>query len=153
MHTQAVDCLQVVLSKGNPGLSGCNRYKIRDDLAYENLRDLSLRIQPHDRISAAGTVNIFNSNMDDTLTWDFVAWVRTVTDMPLFVKVQASPFLCPHTQAAHLYARCHFILAILTMHPAVFCLHMFGEHVCKHSAAQHILSSKQLQICLTQLNC
>ena len=64
------------------------RYRIRDDLAYENLRELSLRIQPHDKISAAGTVNIFNSNMDDTLTWDFVQWVRTVTKMPVFVKVK-----------------------------------------------------------------
>lgn len=64
------------------------RYGIRDDLAYENLRELSLRIQPHDKISAAGTVNIFNSNMDDTLTWDFVEWVRTVTKMPVFVKVR-----------------------------------------------------------------
>lgn len=65
------------------------RYRIRDDLAYENLRELSLRIQPHDKISAAGTVNIFNSNMDDTLTWNFVEWVRTVTKMPIFVKVKA----------------------------------------------------------------
>ena len=63
-----------------------DRYKIREDLAYENLRELSLRVQPHDKISAAGTVNIFNSSMDDTLTWDFVEWVRTVTKLPLFVK-------------------------------------------------------------------
>ena len=63
------------------------RYKIRDDLAYQNLKDLSLRVQPHDKISAAGTVNIFNANMDDSLTWDFVTWVRTITDLPIFVKV------------------------------------------------------------------
>lgn len=67
------------------------RYRIRDDLAYENLRELSLRVQPHDKISAAGTVNIFNTNMDDTLTWDFVEWVRTVTKIPLFVKVKLLP--------------------------------------------------------------
>ena len=67
------------------------RYRIRDDLAYENLRELAPRIQPHDRISAAGTVNIFNTNMDDTLTWDFVQWVRTVTNMPVFVKVTLFP--------------------------------------------------------------
>ena len=75
------------------------RYKIRDDLAYENLRELSLRIQPHDKISAAGTVNIFNSNMDDTLTWDFVEWVRKVTKLPVFVKVAFPLFvyLCPQT--------------------------------------------------------
>lgn len=67
------------------------RYKIRDDLAYENLRDLQLRShgsgQPHDKISAAGTVHIFNNNMDDSLTWDFVQWVNGVTKLPVFVKV------------------------------------------------------------------
>lgn len=67
------------------------RYKIRDDLAYENLRELAPRVQAHDRISAAGTVNIFNTNMDDTLTWDFVLWVRTVTKLPVFVKVTLLP--------------------------------------------------------------
>ncbi len=70
------------------------RYRIREELAYENLKDLSLRVQPHDKISAAGTVNIFNSNMDDTLTWDFVAWVRTVTKVPLFVKVRLAWSAC-----------------------------------------------------------
>lgn len=68
------------------------RYRIRDDLAYENLRELSLRVQTHGKISAAGTVNIFNSNMDDKLTWDFVHWVRSVTNMPVFVKVKLLAF-------------------------------------------------------------
>ena len=69
----------------------CCRYKIRDDLAYENLKDLKPRARgsgkPHDKISAAGTVHIFNSNMDDSLTWDFVTWVNSVTKLPVFVKV------------------------------------------------------------------
>lgn len=76
---------------GNREADVRNKYRIRDDLAYENLRDLSLRVQPHDKISAAGTVNIFNTNMDDTLTWDFVTWLRTVTKLPLFVKGVLSP--------------------------------------------------------------
>ena len=76
------------------------RYRIREDLAYQNLKDLSLRVQPHDKISAAGTVNIFNSNMDDTLTWDFVTWVKTVTKIPLFVKVHLPALLNELTIAA-----------------------------------------------------
>jgi len=76
------------------------RYRIREDLAYQNLKDLSLRVQPHDEISAAGTVNIFNSNMDDTLTWDFVTWVKTVTKIPLFVKVHLPALLNEPTVAA-----------------------------------------------------
>ncbi|KAL3133572.1 hypothetical protein ABBQ38_007419 [Trebouxia sp. C0009 RCD-2024] len=76
---------------GNREADERNKYGIRDDLAYENLRELAPRVQPHDRISAAGTVNIFNTNMDDTLTWDFVQWVRTVTKMPVFVKGVLSP--------------------------------------------------------------
>ncbi len=76
------------------------RYRIREDLAYQNLKDLSLRVQPHDKISAAGTVNIFNSNMDDTLTWDFVTWVKTVTKIPLFVKVHLPALLDELTFAA-----------------------------------------------------
>ena len=31
--------------------------------------------------------------MDDTLTWDFVEWVRSVTKLPVFVKVSFWPFL------------------------------------------------------------
>ncbi|KAL0022457.1 hypothetical protein WJX79_003021 [Trebouxia sp. C0005] len=76
---------------GNREADERNKYRIREDLAYQNLKDLSLRVQPHDKISAAGTVNIFNSNMDDTLTWDFVTWVKTVTKIPLFVKGVLSP--------------------------------------------------------------
>lgn len=82
------------------------RYKIRDDLAYENLRELSQRVQLHDRISAAGTVNVFNTNMDDTLTWDFVQWVRTVTKMPVFVKVALFPSVRPNIIWSNTTANC-----------------------------------------------
>ena len=64
------------------------RYKIRDDLQFHNLTELEKHVQPHDKISVASApAALFNANMDDSLTWEFLAWMHSITDLPVFVKV------------------------------------------------------------------
>ena len=37
--------------------------------------------------SSSHIVRIFQEEVDASLTWEFVKWMREVTDLPVFVKV------------------------------------------------------------------
>ena len=40
--------------------------------------------------SSSHIVRIFQEEVDASLTWEFVKWMREVTDLPIFVKVSES---------------------------------------------------------------
>jgi hypothetical protein len=40
--------------------------------------------------SSSHIVRIFQEEVDASLTWEFVSWMREVTDLPVFVKVGSS---------------------------------------------------------------
>jgi len=44
--------------------------------------------------SSSHIVRIFQEEVDASLTWEFVTWMREVTDLPVFVKVGSSVQLC-----------------------------------------------------------
>ena len=46
--------------------------------------------------SSSHIVRIFQEEVDASLTWEFVTWMREVTDLPVFVKVGSSvlPNVC-----------------------------------------------------------
>ncbi len=44
--------------------------------------------------SSSHIVRIFQDEVDASLTWEFVTWMREVTDLPVFVKVGSSVQLC-----------------------------------------------------------
>ena len=39
-------------------------------------------------------VQVFTKQIDASLTWEFVAWLRTVTRLPIYVKVGANVSSC-----------------------------------------------------------
>ena len=41
----------------------------------------------HDAGEGSGVSKHFSDNIDASLTWAFVAWLRSVTSLPIFVKV------------------------------------------------------------------
>ena len=38
--------------------------------------------------SSSHIVRVFQEEVDASLTWEFVRWMREVTDLPIFVKVR-----------------------------------------------------------------
>jgi hypothetical protein len=44
-------------------------------------------LQARDSSQGSGLFQLFAKEVDDSLTWDFVPWLRTVTGLPLYVKV------------------------------------------------------------------
>lgn len=44
--------------------------------------------------SSSHIVRIFQEEVDASLTWEFVTWMREVTNLPVFVKVGSSVQLC-----------------------------------------------------------
>eukprot|EP00891_Asterochloris_glomerata_P001620 jgi/Astpho2/1620/fgenesh1_pm.00028_%23_12_t len=80
---------------GNREADERSSLSLREDLEYSNLADLALAraVQTHDhnRSSASAPAQLFNANMDDSLTWNFLSWMRTVTSLPVFVKGVMSP--------------------------------------------------------------
>lgn len=57
-----------------------------------SLRNLE-GLQPKDAQghSKSSISQVFTSQIDPSLTWDFIAWVRSVSSLPIFVKVGSPP--------------------------------------------------------------
>lgn len=57
--------------------------------------------QARDSGQGSGLFQLFAKEVDDSLTWQFIAWLRTVTKLPIFVKVSVpdsgTPGLLHHT--------------------------------------------------------
>jgi (S)-2-hydroxy-acid oxidase len=44
-------------------------------------------LQARDSSEGSGLFKLFAKEVDDSLTWEFIPWLRTVTKLPIFVKV------------------------------------------------------------------
>eukprot|EP00967_Tisochrysis_lutea_P129684 scaffold223289_cov21-Tisochrysis_lutea.AAC.2 len=62
--------------------------------------------------------------VDDSLTWDFVPWLKSITKLPVIIKVRAAAFACPvciFALAVFLVAACACSACIMVAALA-FCL-------------------------------
>jgi hypothetical protein len=48
-------------------------------------------MQARDTQYGSGLFRLFAGSVDDSLTWEFLPWLRTVTKLPVFVKVGPGP--------------------------------------------------------------
>lgn len=61
------------------------------------------------------TMQVFAEHLDTSLTWDFVAWLRTITRLPILVKVR-----CSHAHDAASTTDCQLVqYAAATVHVCV----------------------------------
>jgi hypothetical protein len=44
--------------------------------------------QARDSSQGSGLFQLFAKEVDDSLTWDFIPWLRTITKLPIYVKVK-----------------------------------------------------------------
>lgn len=44
-------------------------------------------LQARDSSEGSGLFQLFAKEVDDSLTWEFIPWLKTVTKLPIFVKV------------------------------------------------------------------
>ncbi|KAK9918957.1 hypothetical protein WJX75_008310 [Coccomyxa subellipsoidea] len=73
-----------------------NNFKLPDGLRLANLEGLGANLGAeagantdaavHDAGEGSGVSKHFSDNIDASLTWSFVAWLRSVTSLPIFVK-------------------------------------------------------------------
>ena len=64
-------------------------FRLPDDLNLENLAALQKK---HARLAkgnekGSGIAHVFVNEVDAGLSWDFLTWLRTVTQLPIYVKV------------------------------------------------------------------
>lgn len=71
------------------------RFRLPDGLRLEHLEGLAKR---HKDTTPKDTpfIKVFGSHVDDSQTWDFVTWMRSVTSLPIFVKVRGAPACTTH---------------------------------------------------------
>lgn len=65
------------------------KFKVPDGVAYENLAGLSVNKNNENtdvKQSSSSLFNFFLNNMDPSLTWDVVKWIKSVTNLPLILK-------------------------------------------------------------------
>lgn len=84
-HHWQLDCLKLFLS-------GVCSFKMPEGMQLENLVDLQKK-QPNsgneDSQSGSQIAATFISHIDPSLTWEFIRWVRSVTKIPVWVKVKS----------------------------------------------------------------
>lgn len=68
------------------------RFSLPPGIEISNLKGLEKGKGKGD--SSSHIVRIFQDEVDASLTWDFVTWMREVTDLPVFVKVGSCVQLC-----------------------------------------------------------
>ena len=62
-------------------------------MGLQNLEGLQPKdAQGHSKSSIS---QVFTSQIDPSLTWDFIAWVRSISSLPIFVKVSRFPQISP----------------------------------------------------------
>jgi len=71
-----------------------NRFTLPPHLALRNLEDLSAtsqQVQARASQAGSGLTTLFASQVDDSLTWDFIPWLRSVTRLPIMLKGVLAP--------------------------------------------------------------
>lgn len=76
----------------------CHRFRLPDHLSMVNLLPLAEKqqrqrgsgqlSQARDSSQGSGLFQLFAKEVDDSLTWDFIPWLRTITKLPIYVKVK-----------------------------------------------------------------
>jgi (S)-2-hydroxy-acid oxidase len=46
-------------------------------------------LDARDSSHSSGLFELFAREVDDTLTWDVIPWLRTTTKLPIYIKVRA----------------------------------------------------------------
>jgi len=78
-----------------------NRFKLPEGLQLANLQPLAAKassaaqkglLQARDTSeSGSGLVQLFTKEVDDSLTWEFLPWLKKVTKLPVYVKGVLAP--------------------------------------------------------------
>ncbi|KAG2450066.1 hypothetical protein HYH02_000170 [Chlamydomonas schloesseri] len=78
---------------GNREADARNKFTLPPGLALRNLEYLSSAstVQARDSKDGSGLMKLFTSEVDDSLTWEFIPWLRGVTRLPIIVKGLLSP--------------------------------------------------------------
>lgn len=76
----------------------CCRFQLPQHLSMTNLLPLAEKqqqqsgsgqlTQARDSSHGSGLFQLFAKEVDDSLTWEFIPWLRTITKLPIFVKVR-----------------------------------------------------------------
>ncbi len=64
------------------------RFTLPAGLALRNLEYLSdgSTVQARDSADGSGLMRLFTAEVDDSLTWQFIPWLRSITRLPIIVK-------------------------------------------------------------------
>eukprot|EP00877_Chromochloris_zofingiensis_P012973 jgi/Chrzof1/792/Cz01g29010.t1 len=77
-----------------------NRFHLPEGLVLSNLLPLvhhrvgdgqADTLQARDTDQGSGLLKLFADEVDDSLTWEFIPWLRTITKLPVFIKGVLSP--------------------------------------------------------------
>jgi len=70
-----------------------NKFRLPEGMHLVNLDGLaeSLPIDQRSKAAGSGIAEVFAEHLDTSLTWDFVAWLRTITRLPILVKGVLAP--------------------------------------------------------------
>ena len=66
------------------------RFELPEGLSLPNLVGLAADAGVSAPLSGSSLARAFENNVDASLTWAFVGWLRSVTRLPLFVKARPS---------------------------------------------------------------
>ncbi|GIL43172.1 hypothetical protein Vafri_986 [Volvox africanus] len=78
---------------GNREADARNKFTLPPGLALRNLEYLSAgsTAQARDSADGSGLMRLFAAEVDDSLTWEFIPWLRSITKLPIIVKGLLSP--------------------------------------------------------------
>ncbi|EFJ52009.1 hypothetical protein VOLCADRAFT_56216 [Volvox carteri f. nagariensis] len=78
---------------GNREADERNKFTLPAGLALRNLEYLSTgsTAQARDSADGSGLMRLFAAEIDDSLTWDFIPWLRSITKLPIIAKGLLSP--------------------------------------------------------------
>lgn len=89
----------------------CCSFMLPEGLRLANLEGLDEKLDAsvHEAGWGSGLSRHFEDNIDASLTWSFVSWLRSVTSLPIFVKVRALG-IPPHTLGLCTFVSCLIII-------------------------------------------
>ncbi|GLC35734.1 hypothetical protein PLESTB_000488900 [Pleodorina starrii] len=78
---------------GNREADARNKFTLPSGLALRNLEYLSTgsTTQARDAADGSALMRLFTAEVDDSLTWEFIPWLRSITKLPIIVKGLLAP--------------------------------------------------------------
>ncbi|KAK9814510.1 hypothetical protein WJX72_007115 [[Myrmecia] bisecta] len=71
---------------GNREADTRNSFKLPEGMFLRNVEGLVKKLAIHHNTPGSGLNEVFSKQIDASLTWDFMLWLRTVTKLPVYVK-------------------------------------------------------------------